>query len=405
MIFSYKAKLKNGEITEGFLEGMDRFAVARELIAEGSMPINVLSKGGTTNDLNYYFNKIFSGVKTSEKIIFTRNLSGMLRAGLSLSRAISVLEKQTKNATFNSVLSSLHKDIDKGEPLSSALAKFPKVFSKLFVSMIKAGEESGNIAGALSEIGMNLDKSNALNKKIKGALMYPSVILSAMILIGILMFAFVVPTLAKTFKELGSPLPLSTKIVLGLGNFISAHLVLALLGVIGLGVGLVSLARAKFMQPFFDKLVVHLPMIGTLAKELNTARTARTLSSLITSGVPITRAVEITEDVVQNIYYRKVLQTAKIAVEKGSPFSAAFKENTNLYPVMVGEMMEVGEETGKLSDMLLEIALFYEEEVESKTKNLSTIIEPVLMIFIGAAVGFFAISMISPMYSVLDTIK
>ena len=159
------------------------------------------------------------------------------------------------------------------------------------------------------------------------------------------------------------------------------------------------------MAKYIDFLTIRLPIIGGLTKELNTARTARTMSSLLLSGVSITRAVEITEDVVQNIYFKEVLNKVKIAIEKGSPFSAVFEENSNLYPIMMSEMTEVGEETGKLSDMLLQIALFYEEEIENKTKNLSTVIEPILMIIIGAGVGFFAISMISPLYSVLDNIK
>ena len=153
-----------------------------------------------------------------------------------------------------------------------------------------------------------------------------------------------------------------------------------------------------------DFVILRLPVIGNITKELNTARTARTISSLLLSGVSITRAVEITEDVVQNIYYKRVLSKARLAVEKGSPFSEVFEANANLYPIMMSEMIQVGEETGKLSDMLLQIALFYEEEIENKTKNLSTIIEPILMIVIGAGVGFFAISMISPLYSILGSI-
>lgn len=154
-----------------------------------------------------------------------------------------------------------------------------------------------------------------------------------------------------------------------------------------------------------DFVVLKIPILGTLAQEINTARTARTISSLLSSGVSIVRAVEITEDVVQNVYYKEVLNKAREAIEKGAPFSKVFEANEKLYPVMMAEMVEVGEETGKLSDMLLQIALFYEEEVENKTKNLSTIIEPFLMIFIGAGVGFFAISMISPLYSILGSIE
>jgi len=405
MLFTYKAKLKNGEIFEGIMEGTDRFALSHELKSKGNTPISITEKKDNSFDFSNLLGRFFSRIKTEEQIVFTKNLSGMLRAGLSLYRALSVLKKQTKNVKFDKILTSLSNEINAGGTLSSGLAKFPDVFSKLFVSMTKAGEESGNLAGALSEVGANLEKSHALTKKIRGALIYPGVILSAMVLIGVLMFAFVVPTLAGTFKELGVELPASTKMIIALGNFFSEYLILSFALIIGSVIGIVSLLRANFMSKYIHYIIIRLPIVGKLSKELNTARTTRTMSSLLLSGVSITRAIEITEDVVQNIYYKKVLEKAREEIQKGAPFSKAFEENPNLYPVMMTEMVQVGEETGKLSDMLLQVALFYEGEIENKTKNLSIIIEPVLMIFIGAAVGFFAISMISPLYSVLDNIN
>jgi len=405
MLFSYRAKSKIGEITEGVLEAPERFSLARDLRSRGLIPIFITEKSESFINKLSVFTGMLGKVSVAEQIILTKNLSGMLKAGLSLYRALSVLKKQTKNPKLSKILISLSDDINSGETLSFGLLKFPNVFSKLFVSMTKAGEESGNLSSALSDVGMNLEKAHSLTKKIKGALIYPGVILSAMIVIGVLMFAFVVPTLASTFKELGVVLPTSTRIIIFLGNFFSNNLIVTFFIIIATAFGLFSLFRAKFMAQYIDFIVVKLPVIGNLAKELNTARTARTMSSLLSSGVSITRAVEITEDVVQNIYYKKVLEQAKTAVEKGAPFSEAFEDNNNLYPVMMSEMIQVGEETGKLSEMLLQIALFYEEEVENKTKNLSTIIEPVLMIIIGAGVGFFAISMISPLYSVLGSIN
>ncbi len=406
MLFSYKAKSKTGEIIEGKLEAPDRFSLSRELRSRGYVPMSVQEEGGNFfGQLLASATSIFSRVGVSEQIILTRNLSGMLRAGLSLDRALSVLKKQTKNSTLSKILVSLTSDINGGATFSSGLAKFPDVFSKLFVSMTKAGEESGNLSGALSEIGVNLEKTHSLTTKIRGALIYPGVILSAMVVTGVLMFAFVVPTLASTFKELGVVLPTSTRILIFLGNFFSNHLILTFVIIIGLAFGLYLFFRAKFTAKYIDFITIRIPVIGKLAKELNTARTARSMSSLLSSGVSITQAVEITEDVVQNVYYKKVLDQAKTLVEKGLPFSKAFEENSNLYPVMMSEMIQVGEETGKLSDMLLQIALFYEEEIENKTKNLSTIIEPLLMIVIGSGVGFFAISMISPLYSILGSIN
>lgn len=404
MLFSYKARNKEGKIVEGVAEAKDRLHLAHDLREGGNVPITIIEKKQGLNEKFSGFSKIFSRIKINELIIMTKNLSGMLKAGLSLYRALSVLVKQAKNPKLRAILESLAGDINAGLSFSEGLKKFPAVFSPLFVSMVRAGEESGNLTGALSEVGSNLEKSNALTKKIRGALIYPGVIVSAMIIIGVLMFAFVVPTLAGTFEELGVTLPLSTQIIVFIGNFFSSHLILTFVIIIGAAAGIFFLFRAKFMGKYVDFLIVRLPLVGNLAKELNTARTTRTISSLLSSGVSIVRAVEIAKDVVQNVYYRNILDEAKVAIEKGAPFSEAFKSHEKLYPVMMSEMVQVGEETGNLSDMLLQVAVFYEGEIDNKTKNLSTIIEPVLMVLIGVFVGFFAISMISPLYSILGEI-
>ncbi|MFZ2072186.1 MAG: type II secretion system F family protein [Minisyncoccia bacterium] len=405
MLFSYTAKSSEGKIFEGVMEAPDRFVLSHELKTRGNIPLSISEKKEGIFNPMAMFQRFFGKVSVTEQIIFTKNLGGMLRAGLSLNRALSVLKKQTKNPAFLKILISLEDEINAGGMLSSGLEKFPKVFSKLFVSMMRAGEESGNLAGALVEVGTSLEKSHALTKKVRGALIYPGVILSVMVVVGILMFAFVVPGLAKTFKELNVQLPASTKFIIFLGDFLSNHLILSFAIIIGFVLGVSFLFRASFAAKYIDFIVLKLPIIGSLVKELNTARTTRTLSSLILSGVSITRAIEITEDVVQNVYYKKVLREARGSIEKGSPFSEAFSAYPNLYPIMMSEMVQVGEETGKLADMLLDVSVFYEEEIEGKTKNFSTIIEPVLMVFIGGGVGFFAISMISPMYSIMDNIK
>lgn len=405
MLFTYKAKMKDGSFTEGVEEALDRFAVSKDLRAKGYTPISISEKNKSNFDLEKLFESFFSRVKTSQLIIMTKNLSGMLRAGLSLARALSVLEKQTKNSGLNKILTSVINEINSGGTLSTGMSKFPNVFSKLFVSMTRAGEESGNLSGALSEIGTNLEKSHALTKKVKGAMIYPGVIMTAMVIIGILMFAFVVPTLAKTFKELNVDLPASTQFVIFLGNFFSENLILAFLILILIGAGIVFLIRAPFMAKYIDYMILKLPIIGTMSKELNTARTTRTMSALLLSGVSITRAIEITQDVVQNVYYKKVLQQALEEVQKGAPFSEVFEKHEELYPIMMSEMIQVGEETGKLSDMLMQVAMYYEGEIENKTRNLSTIIEPILMIVIGGGVGFFALSMITPLYSVMNNIS
>lgn len=402
MQFSYKGRDKSGAIVTGVIEGTSKLEAMGAVRDIGILPLSINEKKKFT-----FSGKItlFRSVKLSEKIIFTKNLAGMLRAGLPLSRALDVLNKQTTNDYLKTILLALLGTIDKGGTLSDGLAKYPKVFSSLFVSIVKAGEESGGLPDALMEIGTNLEKSYALNRKIKSALMYPSIIVCAIVLIGILMFVYVVPTLTSTFKELGVELPLSTRLVVGLSDAINNHLLLLVFGIVALIGGAIYAMRRPRTRRIVDYVSIRLPVIGPLLREVNAARTTRMLSSLLSSGVDIRRAISITTDVLQNSYYKDMLTEVEVVVQKGEPLSTLFRTHTELYPIMVGEMMEVGEETGKLASMLVDIATFYEGEVEAKTKDLSTIVEPVLMIFIGAAVGFFAISMLSPMYSIMDAIK
>jgi type IV pilus assembly protein PilC len=404
MKFNYKAQTKNNGIVEGTTEAPDVFSVAREIREKGDVPISIKEAKGK-KEISLLKIEIFNRVSLSEKIIFTNNLSGMLQAGLSITRALGILEKQSTNTGFKKILQSLIDDVSKGVTLSDSMKKYPKVFSNLFVSMVRSGEESGGLAKSLTEIGVNLKKAYDLNKKVKGAMMYPSIILIAIVLIGILMMIYVVPTLTSTFKELGTELPPSTKFVIWLSDSLSNHIGLFLLIVLAVIATAYIFSRLAVVRRYFSFIILRLPVLGTLIKEINTARTTRTLSSLLSSGVDMSRALSIVEEVVQNVYYKELIQSAIESIEKGVTLSSSFKENTHLYPVMVGEMIEVGEETGKLSTMLFDIATFYENEVDNKTKDLSVIIEPVLMIFIGGAVGFFAVSMITPMYSVMDNIQ
>jgi len=400
MKFKYKIKNSNNELIEGVTDSPDKFILAREFRKKGETPIYIEE---LKNSKLFNF-VIFGRVSLSEKIMFTNNLSGMLSAGLSLSRALSILEKQSTNQTLNDILRKLGEEIDKGNTLSEGMKKFPKVFSGIFIPMVHSGEESGNLPKTLKEVGSSLKKAYDLNKKIKGAMIYPTIIVCAMILIGIFMMIYVVPTLTSTFKELGSELPSSTKMVIAISDFVSQHTIL-LFAIIGVVIfGGIFISKIKIVRRYLDLFILYLPVIGNIVKEVNTARTTRTLSSLLLSGVNISNSLSITEEVLQNVHYKELIHKTINSIEKGTVLSVSFKENIFLYPVMVGEMIEVGEETGNLSSMLVDIANFYEAEVDNKTKDLSTIIEPVLMLLIGGVVGLFAVSMIKPMYSVMNNI-
>lgn len=403
MKFNYKSKSKNGAIVNGFIEATDKFAAAKQLRDMGEIPISIVD-ANKKNIFDFLKKLSFGAVPLREKINFTKNLSGMLQAGLALNRALGVISKQTKNEKFRSIIDILLDTISKGGTLSAGMEKSPNTFSTLAVSMTRAGEESGNLSSALAEIGENMKKSYALKKKIKSAMMYPIIILCAIFMVGVLMLIYVVPTLTSTFKSIGAELPASTQFVIFISDFLKNHTTAFFLSLIVL-VGLfILLLKNKKTQKYISFIALRFPIVGTIIKEINTARTARTISSLLKAGVSMSKALSITEDVLTNVYYKRVLAQSIKSVEKGDTLSGVFKTYTHLYPIMMSEMVEVGEETGKLSDMLLDVAIFYEEEVEAKTKDLSTIVEPVLMIFIGVAVGFFAISMLTPMYSILEHI-
>lgn len=406
--YNYKVMKKDGTIEESTTEAPDRFAVYKQVQKEGQIVVSVTEVGANKNYSKMFnmesINAKIGRVKTAEKIIFTRNVSAMLEAGLTLSRALDVMERQTNNAKLREVLSTINGHVKKGNPFYEGLEKYPKVFPPIFVAMMRAGEESGSLATSLKMVGEQMDKSYMLKKKVKGAMLYPAIIIVAMIIITILMLMFVVPTLAQTFTDLNAELPTSTKAIIGASDFLAANSILSLTVIFIVVAFFVYAFRTKQGKRAYEWTILHLPIIGTLVKEVNSARTARTFSSLLSSGVDILGALSITNNVVQNSYFKEILSKAEKEIEKGEPISKVFIENIDLYPVLFGEIIAVGEETGKLSDMLEQIAVFYEREVDQKTKDMSTIIEPFLMVLIGLGVGFFAVSMISPIYSLSGAI-
>lgn len=400
MLFTYKALQKDGHIIDGEKESENPQELAKALKDEGLVLISTREKNKSKLSISFSF----STFKMHEKITFARNLGSMLDAGLALSRAMEVIARQTKNPKTRGIIENINEKVKTGSSFSVALENHPKIFNSLFVSMVKAGEESGNLADSFTNIASQLEKSYLLSKKVKGAMVYPGVILGAMTIVGFFMMTYIVPTLSKTFKELNVELPATTQIIIGLSDFLQNQIIASLI-IIGLLItGSIILFKSKFGQKVLDIFVVKAPLFGELVKEINSARTARTLSSLLKAGVPYLQAVQITKGVISNHIYKEILEKAEKRVETGDKISQVFSDNEKLYPAFVGEMVAVGEETGELSEMLLKVAEFYENEVDQKTKNMSTIIEPLLMLIIGIVVGFFAISMISPMYSLVENI-
>lgn len=400
MLFEYKAKKMTGEETSGTMEAAGKNELAHKLREMGFVPILAREKG-KERQRDSFLSKI-GFISAADKIMFSRNLSVMMAAGLPVTRALEILSRQTANKIFSRAIVALMDEARKGNPLSEAMKSYPKIFSKLFVAMVKTGEESGQLSGALDVAGQQIEKDHSLVKRIRGAMMYPSIIVAAMILIGIFMFIYVVPTLVATFSGLKMKLPLSTRVIIFISDVIAGHFYLFIIGLFAAVFALIWFIRTEIGRMFLSNILLRIPLISSVVKKINSARTSRTLAAMISSGVNIVEALTITRDVLQNGKYKKVLDLAIGDVQKGVPISSAFKNASGLYPVLLGEMIAVGEETGKISEMLGRLADFYEEEVAEATKNLTTIIEPILMIFIGAAVGLFAFSMISPMYSMMN---
>lgn len=405
--FIYKGRAEDGKVVRRTVQAADRFAVYDIARQEGHTVTNVSSSGSfsfsnllNVERINYYISRI----KDDDLVMLTRNLSSMLVAGLPLSRALSVIERQSKNPRLKGVVADIRSQIEKGEQFNVALSTYPKVFNDLYVSMVRAGEEGGSLAETLKVLSVQMERSSSLRKKIKGAMMYPSIVLVIMVIIGVLMMIYVMPSITGTFKKMAVDLPTNTKVLIGISDFMVAHTILVLVGMVFSIVGFIYFLRTKLGKAIFHWIIIRLPVIGTMVKETNAARTARTLSSLLTSGVGVIRALNITEDVVQNVYYKPIVREAAEAVERGTPLSDIFVKHEKLYPTFVGEMIMVGEETGNISSMMEQLAVFYETEVENKTKDLSTIIEPILMVVIGSTVGFFALAMIAPIYSISDSI-
>lgn len=406
MKFSIRSVDSSGNPHEEVLEAADKPAIFAIIKERNQTLISVEEFKGKKGFGKFgSIGNIFGNVKTTDKINFARNLSSMLDAGLAVSRALAVLEKQTKRKKFKNIIIALNKTISSGSTLSAGMEQYPNVFPQLMVSMVKAGEESGSLAQSLRVVATQMDNNYKLTKKIKGAMMYPAVIMVAMVIIGFFLLTFVVPTLAATFKEFGTQLPLPTRIVIGASDILKAHFILVLIGIVIAVVGIISFAKTPKGKRAIDFLMLHIPVVGDINKQINSARTARTLSSLLSSGVDIVVATQITRDVLQNSYYKEVIAIVEQKIQKGEPVADIFSQRENLYPTFVGEMISVGEETGQLAQMLLGVATFYEEEVDQRTKDMSAIIEPFLMIFIGLAVGFFAVSMITPIYSLSSSIK
>ncbi|MDO8626093.1 MAG: type II secretion system F family protein [Candidatus Magasanikbacteria bacterium] len=350
-----------------------------------------------------FINEHLTHIPFVQKIVFVHNLFIMTKAGLSIVDSLRILSAQSENKKLKRVISEIKSGVEKGRQLSEVLALFPEVFPPIYVSMIAAGEASGKMETALEQVASQMKKSHELTSRIRGALIYPAVILIAMAGIGIEMVVFVLPKIIVLFKDFNADLPLATRILIAIVTATGKYGIYMAIALVALVFGLIWLVKQPAVRRRLHAFNLFLPIMGNIIKKINIARFTMTLSSLLTSSIPITEAVRITASVQSNISYREALLICGEILKKGEPLSENLERYPRLFPPMVTQMIMVGEQTGEVETMLGELAGFYSDEVDTIMKNFSTIIEPVIILFLGLAVAGIAVAVIMPMYSLAQS--
>ena len=402
--YLYTARTPDGKLKKDRLRMKDEKALADYLKNKGLILTSAKSiKKGGKFSLQNVLNKL-SRVPTVQKIFFTQNLSVMVKTGFSLAQALKTIALQTTNKVFKEIIINIQHDVESGISFSNALAKHPKVFPELFVNMIAAGEVSGKLDEILITLTKQMKKDHALIAKVRSAMMYPSVVVVAMVGIGIVMMITVVPQLTDIYTEAEAELPLPTQILIGSSNLLANQGIWLGLGTILLAMIFIRLKKTKKGKYYFHKILLKIPIFAGIMKKINLARFARTLSSLLKTDIPIVQTLQIISKTLGNVHYQQAMLDASEKVKKGINIVNTLEEKPNLFPPVVTQMINIGEESGTLDTISDEIANFYEEDVDQTMSGLSAIIEPILMLLIGAVVAVLALAILMPMYGLVETI-
>lgn len=399
--FTYTAINKDGKKESATIEARDMMAAGHLLKEQGLMPLDLSEKHSQA------FTQFLNGlgkVSLKQKIVFIEDMHIMLKSGITAPRALKIIAKQTKNKKFQNIIFDLAGKVEAGKSLHEAMSDYPKVFSHIFVSMVKVGEISGNLEKSLEYLSVQLEREAELKSKTKGAMIYPAVIVSAMVIIGVLLGIFVLPQLTATFKEFGGELPLTTRIVVTISDFMAGNSILVIVVMIALIAAFVLTLRTPPGRRALHWFLLHMFVIGPIVKKINMARFARIMSSLMGSGIAIVEGLNVTAAALDNVYYREVITVAAENVKLGKPLTEALAKNDKLFPFIITQMLEVGEETGSLEEIMKQLAEHFEAEVDNTMRNFSSVIEPLLLLVIGGVVGFLALALISPIYNLSQSI-
>lgn len=400
--FTYQATDLAGNPFKGELTGASKDAVTEELTAKGLIVQKLEKKAtGLSMEISIGTKK----VKAKDLTIMTRQLSVMVSSGMTLLRAFYVLEEQIEHPTLKETMAQVREDIEGGLTLSEALEAHPKVFNPLYVAMVRAGETGGILEDTLNRIANQLEADDSLRRQVKSAMMYPAVVLSFAMIVLVALIAFIVPVFVGVFEDFGGDLPLITKFTVGLSEAFTQRWYLIGAGFVGLVVGFKKWRTSSWGRPQWDKLRMKIPMqIGVTVQKVALARWSRTFSALYGAGVPIMVAIEVTGKTSGNWVIEQAMIDVVESVKAGGQIATPLKD-LDVFPPMVSQMITVGEETGGLDTMLNKVADFYEDEVAAAVKAMTSILEPIMIVFVGAIVGFVVIAMYMPMFKVYDQIK
>ncbi|HEX5031163.1 MAG TPA: type II secretion system F family protein [Candidatus Eisenbacteria bacterium] len=401
-VYLWKGRTVAGEVQTGELTLDTQDEVLAALRKKRIIITSVREK---PRDIKFSLPKIGSGVSTRDLAIFTRQFATMINAGLPLVQCLDILSKQTEKEDFRAVIAQTMRDVEAGTTLAEALAKKEnnKVFDELFVNMVEAGEAGGILDDILQRLATFIEKAEALKRKIQGAMVYPAVVMTVACLATAFMLIFIIPTFARMFTAFGGDLPLPTKIVMGLSSFLRSYWWVMLGGIVGTIVMIRRYYSTEQGHMQIDKLLLRVPVLGDVIRKGAVARFTRTLGTLISSGVPILTGLEITARTAGNRVVQEAIMAARASIREGETISAPLKQS-NVFPPMVVQMISVGEETGALDDMLTRIADFYDSEVDTAVDALTSLIEPVMIVFMGAVVGGMVIAMYLPMFKLINVV-
>ncbi len=399
--FVWKAMDLQGAKATGEVEADSKQGVADQLKSRGLIVLDISDKH-SSKEINIEF---FNGVKAADLTIMTRQLSTMVSSGMTILKSLYVLESQTEHKKLAETLTDVRKDVEAGLPLSDALERHKDIFTPLYIAMVRAGETGGMLESSLLRIADQLEKEDSLRRQVKSAMMYPLVVLSFSLLVLIGLVTFIVPVFVGVFKQFGGDLPAITKVTVGISHAVTGFWFIVIPVVAGIVWTFKRWKKSETGRGQWDKFRLRIPMkIGDIVQKIALARWSRTLSALVSAGVPLIQALDITAQTAGNRVVEDAMGAVIDSVKQGGTIAEPLRHSP-VFPGMVTQMVAVGEETGALDAMLAKIADFYEDQVDASVKSLTSILEPVMIVFIGGMVGFIVISMYLPLFKVYDQIN